>query len=168
MNMNNHMQQSINTQTIIIVVPIHKDKLSEEDRLSLKQLNKILGHYPCSFIIPENKKVDLSMCNDFINHTTEKFEDSYFDSIQGYNRLMLSAEFYNRYRHFSYMLVYQLDAYIFRDELHKFCNSQFDYIGAPWLLKAKYNTMLGKLFIKTKAYIHKLHNKPFRPSLYLS
>lgn len=165
MNMNSHMQQNINTQTIIIVVPIHKDKLSEEDRLSLKQLNKILGHYPCSFIIPEKKKVDLSMCNDFINHTTERFEDSYFSSIQGYNRLMLSAEFYNRYKHFSYMLVYQLDSYIFKDELHRFCNCQFDYIGAPWLLKAKYNTMLGKLFIKTKAYIHKLHNKPFRPSL---
>lgn len=30
------------------------------------------------------------------------------------------------------MLIYQLDAYIFKDELDYWCNKSYDYIGAPW------------------------------------
>jgi hypothetical protein len=30
------------------------------------------------------------------------------------------------------MLIYQLDAWVFRDELEDWCRQGFDYIGAPW------------------------------------
>ena len=31
------------------------------------------------------------------------------------------------------MLIYQLDAYVFKDELLNWANKGYDYIGAPWL-----------------------------------
>ena len=30
------------------------------------------------------------------------------------------------------MLIVQTDAWIFKDELQKWCNMEYDYIGAPW------------------------------------
>jgi hypothetical protein len=61
----------------------------------------------------------------------ERFDDAYFSSIQGYNRLLLSQEFYARFQAFDYILIYQPDAYVFSDQLTEWCNKGYDYIGAP-------------------------------------
>ena len=34
-----------------------------------------------------------------------------------------------------YILIYQLDAYVFRDELDEWVAKGYDYIGAPWIIK---------------------------------
>ena len=44
---------------------------------------------------------------------------------------MLSPSFYSAWSDFEYMLIYQLDAYVFKDELEIWCDKGFDYIGAP-------------------------------------
>lgn len=46
---------------------------------------------------------------------------------------MLTKEFYLRFRQWEYLLIYQLDAYVFQDELMDWCNKGYDYIGAPFL-----------------------------------
>jgi hypothetical protein len=33
---------------------------------------------------------------------------------------------------YKYILFYELDAWVFRDELQYWCNKGYDYIGAPW------------------------------------
>jgi hypothetical protein len=45
----------------------------------------------------------------------------------------LSEEFYQAFTDFEFMLIYQLDAFVFRDELADWCRSGYEYIGAPWL-----------------------------------
>ena len=54
----------------------------------------------------------------------ESFEDEYFKGISGYNRLMMSEVFYRRFIGYEYILIYQLDAYIFKDELKKWCDKR--------------------------------------------
>jgi len=44
----------------------------------------------------------------------------------------LNGAFYERFVHYEYILIYQLDAYVFRDELEYWCNRGYDYLGAPW------------------------------------
>lgn len=44
---------------------------------------------------------------------------------------MLSPNFYATWAAYEYMLIYQLDAYVFRDELEFWCQKKFDYIGSP-------------------------------------
>src|SRR6185312_14561683 len=34
---------------------------------------------------------------------------------------------------YKYILFYELDAWVFRDELNYWCTKGYDYIGAPWL-----------------------------------
>ena len=46
---------------------------------------------------------------------------------------MLSCEFYRRFEKYEYILIYQLDAFVFSDQMQYFCKLGYDYIGAPWL-----------------------------------
>jgi hypothetical protein len=41
--------------------------------------------------------------------------------------------FYERFIPYEFMLIHQLDAYVFKDELEKWCDKGYDYIGAPKL-----------------------------------
>jgi hypothetical protein len=67
---------------------------------------------------------------------------------------MLSLDFYNRFIDCEYVLIYQLDAYVFRDELKEWCSKNYDYIGAPWILKPKYHNFFFWLFLKLKAFCY--------------
>jgi hypothetical protein len=75
----------------------------------------------------------------------EAFEDRYFAGISGYNALMLSPCFYERFADSTYILIHQLDAYVFRDELEYWCAQGYDYIGAPWLVRPVYRFPLFRL-----------------------
>ncbi len=122
----------------IVVVPLYESNPDQWQCLSFEQCCRLLrGHPIC---ISTNKRVDISqyqkIASQFgINILREDFESSYFASISGYNRLMLDKHFYQRYAAYEYMLVYQLDAWVFRDELDNWCNKGYDYIGAPWIEK---------------------------------
>ncbi len=65
--------------------------------------------------------------------TTESFPQHYFKSINGYNELLLSQLFYERFLSSEYILIYQLDAFVFKDELRIWCDKDYDYIGSPWI-----------------------------------
>ncbi|MDO5765842.1 MAG: DUF5672 family protein, partial [Elusimicrobiales bacterium] len=62
----------------------------------------------------------------------ERFAPNFFDGIDGYNNLMNHQNFYKRFDAFDYMLIYQLDAWVFTDELTEWCEKGYDYVGAPW------------------------------------
>jgi hypothetical protein len=47
---------------------------------------------------------------------------------------MLTSQFYKYFIDYDYILIYQLDAFVFSDELHHWCNQGYDYIGSPWYL----------------------------------
>ena len=60
-----------------------------------------------------------------------KHDDAFFTSVSSYSRLMLSKQFYQDFRNYEYLLVYQLDCLVFADHLEQWCNQGYDYIGAP-------------------------------------
>jgi hypothetical protein len=124
-------------ELVTIIIPIYKTHLFELEKKALEQAYTILSDYTITIIKPEG--IDLSyLKNDFPKLTFTSFHDSYFEGIHGYNRLMLSCEFYKQFMSYQYILIYQLDAYVFKDELSEWCKKGFDYIGAPWLKKPVY------------------------------
>ena len=114
-----------------IVIPIYKTELLDFEIQSLNQCVKILGDHSIVFVHP--KSLDVSTINFDGRISSEKFPDHYFKNVFGYNRLMLTDSFYERFTHSKYILIYQLDAYVFRDELLYWCSKDYDYIGAPWI-----------------------------------
>ena len=118
-------------QMVKIVIPIYKTTLLNFEIQSLNQCVKILGDHSIVFVHP--KSLDVSTINFDGRISSEKFPDYYFKNVFGYNRLMLTDSFYERFTHSKYILIYQLDAYVFRDELLYWCSKDYDYIGAPWI-----------------------------------
>ena len=114
---------------VAIVIPVYKNKLSKIEELSLNQCLEVLGDHEIIFACPHGLNPKYRSKNVEI----EEFDVSYFQDIQGYNRLMLESQFYERFLAYDYILLHQLDAFIFRDELISWCNKGYDYIGAPWI-----------------------------------
>jgi len=130
-----------------VVIPIYKNNISVLEMRSLQQVCNIMGKHPLTVIKPES--LDLSeLFKNFPLLKTKSFDDSFFNGISGYNRLMLSDTFYSSFLHAKYILIYQLDAYMFSDELNYWCDKDYDYIGAPWLKKPIYNAPVISFIMK--------------------
>jgi hypothetical protein len=124
---------------VVVTIPIYKSCPNPFERVSLKQALKVLGKFPMRFVMPHGlddsyyKKVTEEVPN--VNFV--KFEKSYFQGIDGYNKLMLNVEFYRTFLEYKYMLIYQLDAFVFKDSLLEWVEKGYSNIGAPWLKRTK-------------------------------
>jgi len=119
-----------------IVIPVYKSTLTANEELSFLQCLRILGKYPLRIVLPYGldsgcylKHLKAENISDF---DFEYFDASYFENVNAYSRLLLNKSFYKRFEDFDYILIYQLDAYVFRDELMEWCSRGYDYTGAPW------------------------------------
>lgn len=116
---------------VCVIIPYYHNELTALEQISLRQCFKILRKYPIILLIPESMcEKDLPEEDDF---TYLKVPDLWLDSVQSYNDMLLSKDFYEIFYEYEYILIYQLDAFVFEDKLEEFCNYQFDYIGAPWI-----------------------------------
>ena len=94
------------TLVIIITIPIYTTNLSEQDWASIRQCFKILQNYTICYVKPES--LDISPITEkFEANIIESFPDHFFKGISGYNRLMLSSQFYNRFKEWKYIFIYQ-------------------------------------------------------------
>lgn len=127
------------TDPVVVVIPIYKNELSKSERKSLDRCLEILINHPITIICPDQLKFDSNFFNN-VDVKFQVFDKAYFKSVDTYSKLMLSTEFYKRFLNYKYILIYQLDAFVFRDELLEWCNKGFDYIGAPWMDEANYQS----------------------------
>lgn len=112
---------------IAIVVPTYKTQLSELEMISLRQLHKVMKGYDVYYVVPDS--IDFEADNGKVL----KLDKKWFASVRTYSCLLLSEYFYNLFTGYEYILIYQLDAFVFYDRLQYFCDLGFDYYGAPWL-----------------------------------
>ena len=128
-----------------IVVPVYKQKLDCTEELSLKRLHKIIYEddrpfHTDDFRDWEERHVYL-MCPKGMNTEAYKkiypsikvkeFDKKWFKSTDTYSQLLINYNFYKEFDEYEYMCIYQLDCYIFKDEIGKWCNKGWDYIGGP-------------------------------------
>jgi hypothetical protein len=121
-------------EKVAVVIPLYQTKLNPQEEVSLRQCVRILGKHPIIIVAPES--LDLSFLSPFgITPKTIRFNDEYFTSTKTYNKLLTSTVFYEAFANYEYILIYQLDAYVFEDNLLAWCAKGYDYIGAPKLRK---------------------------------
>jgi hypothetical protein len=120
----------MSSQLVAVVIPVYKTDFTPFEKISLRQCLKVLGGYPLIVIKPEG--LDLSaLQHEHPQLEFRAFEDSYFDGIDGYNKLLTSVSFYRAFESYEYILIHQLDAFVFQDQLADWCRRGFDYVGAP-------------------------------------
>lgn len=116
-----------------IVIPIYKTQLDHFEQISLSQCFSILGKHDIYIICPEGEEKSIRSISLLKNKNAGyvAFDDQFFKSIAGYNRLLKYPGFYKEFLSYTHLLIYQLDAFVFRDDLGYWCDQGFDNIGAP-------------------------------------
>ncbi|NDW09847.1 DUF5672 family protein [Dysgonomonas sp. 520] len=149
---------------VTIVIPVYKAELSEYEKISFNQALRILGEHKVTLVC--NEKLDVSSYQSIAEANNcviefEYFDSSYFEGIDGYNKLMLSLDFYKRFLDSEYILIYQLDCFVFRDELKEWIEKGYDYVGAPWLHNDRraWWTLKNRIRYTLKALYRRYTNK---------
>ena len=142
-----------------IVIPVYKSHLTENEILSFNSVLRFYNTSHISLITPN--RIDLP--DIFKNVEQQKFDDAYFKNIMGYNSLLLSEKLYERFNNIDYILIHQLDAFMFKKELEHWCSKGYDYIGAPWLTSANilYKIFKSKKLKKRQPIFNKVGNGGF-------
>lgn len=122
-------------KSIAIVIPVYKEFMTEAEKIAFVQCLRVLKERDVVLVAPKQLNISSYIkyavsCGVKLN--VKLFSKSYFEGIAGYNRLMQSLLFYQSFCDYAYVLIYQLDAYIFRDELDIWMGKEYDYVAAPW------------------------------------
>ncbi len=130
----------------VIVVPLQTSEPTEFEKISLTQTITVLHRYTIVFMAPE--KLDTSWYINFCrkNNKEARVERFNWNGYEAYSILQTKPFFYKRFLQYDYMLTCHLDAFVFRDELEKWCSMNYDYIGS-----VIYNTnfIMRDTFFKT-------------------
>ena len=118
---------------IAVIIPFYNVTLSSNEIISLTQARRILSNFTIKFISPQKNKPLFEIYKSFTkNDDVLFFDDKYFTSKYSYSRLLVNVKFYEYFESFDFILIHQLDAFVFRNCLVNFAELGYDYIGAPW------------------------------------
>ncbi len=129
------MDKKMSDHKCVIAIPVYRVPL-EMERKSFRQCLKVLANYDIAIVT--HSGVDLAAFNDMAAEykkpvKVELFDAHYFAGISGYNSLCMDKAFYERFvDSYEYMLIYQLDAWTFGDQLQDWCDKGYDYVGSPF------------------------------------
>lgn len=118
-----------------VVVPVYRKNPVFFEQASLIQCVRVLGkERDICLVAPFG--LDLSeytaLCPGF-KFRVKRLAKDFFTDINSYNQLCKRWEFYSSFKDYQYILIYQLDCWVFEDNLEYFMSLDYDYIGAPWL-----------------------------------
>ncbi|QKJ31420.1 hypothetical protein HQ865_17160 [Mucilaginibacter mali] len=140
---------------VAVIIPFYKDSLSDYEKIALQQCRRILPTHDIIAVKPQS--LNANPAAQYVEFTDVlSFDDSYFNGLAGYNSLMMSAGFYGRFADYEYILIYQMDAFVFKDELAYWCDEGYDYIGAPWITKTYHKSPPGLALLAVQRFFAKL------------
>ncbi len=114
------------SKEVAIVVPLSsRPGFTPDDEISLRHLRHYLGPFDRFMIAPEKMPVDAP---DF---EIVRVSPAFFGSVDAHTRMLMSPDFYERFRDYRYILTHHLDAIVLSDQLLEWCARGFDFIGAP-------------------------------------
>ncbi len=152
---------SSSSPTVKVVIPLYREQLPELELRLLRHNLNVLAQYKITFLIPEGLNIESLRDEvelDRYDHEVLSVSDEWLgrkNGIAGYNRMMLSFDFYALFSDVDYILVCHTDAYIFRDDLRKWLDKGYDYIGAPWVKRPLYDNPISKLYLSMRLNIHR-------------
>ena len=99
---------------VAVVFPVYLPVMSREEEACFMQACRVFRFRDKFLVHPEG--LDISAYARVSPDVGSKpFSPEFFAGIAGYNRLMLSPAFYEAFRLYEYVLVCQLDVFVFAD-----------------------------------------------------
>lgn len=120
-----------NNISLCVVMPVHKPQPTAEELLSLLACARQLSAYDCYLLYPSGMDISI-YTSAFPQLLLKPVQPQWLASVEAYNKMKLSLDFYQLFAGYQYMLTYELDSYIFHNRLADANAFKFDYIGAPF------------------------------------
>jgi len=117
----------------VVLVPVYQWPLKSMEMLSLVNTAKKLAEHDLVVVCPERVKSFLPLKIGEKPISSVVFNEKYFSSIAGYNKLLTSRKFYKRFSAYEYMLIVQLDALVISDQLNFWCDPRCAALWMPCL-----------------------------------
>lgn len=117
-------------EEVCIALPLYKPKLDPFEELSYRRVFEVLGNHPIFGFMPRGFQWQPPAGIPGKLRRME-LDPRHFRNGETYSQLLQSKVFYDSFAQFRYVLVHQLDCYVFRDELMQWCAKGYDFIGAP-------------------------------------
>jgi hypothetical protein len=124
-------------RSVAIVVPTHRDSLPDDEIISLRHLERVLGSYDKFVVVPEGSEFAID------GFRRMPVPARFFRTEYTYCALLLWPRFFRAFEDYEYILVYQLDSLVFSDDLDDWCARGIDYVGAPWLHESWVRQLAG-------------------------
>lgn len=154
---------------VVVVVPVYRPELTVWERASLRQTVGVLQeNYPVELLVPCGMDCS-AIRREFSGLPVREVSDEWLgrkNGIAGYNRMMLSAGFYELFRDYEYLLICHTDAWIFRDELADWCRRGYDCVAAPWVRRKVYDLPILKQYLRWRLRRAERAGRMIRQSLY--
>ena len=117
--------------SLVIAIPIYKKEFDLEEQFLVDRMFTIFANREIVFVAPQNLDKAYYLAR-YPSAKLSTFPDHFFESVQGYSRLLLSRLFYETFCEKDFLLISQPDVYVFRDDLDLWLQKPYDYVGAPW------------------------------------
>ena len=122
----------------VIVIPVYSPHLTTVEQASLRAcIRKSKSYVIC---LLHKQSIDIPDLLDDCGLTPIErkqiqavaIDDSWLASVATYNAMLLQSWFYRLFADWTYLLIFQLDAWILGDDLGDCLAKNYTYIGAPW------------------------------------
>lgn len=120
--------QMTDRPSAVVLVPAHRVPTTVEGFSYRRCVESLGGRWPIVVVCPES--LDVSWVD--AETRVERLPDSWFESNAAYSALLLTRAFYERFSTFDFMLIHQLDCFVFEDQLAEWCARGWDYVGPPF------------------------------------
>ena len=125
---------------------LYKPLLEDFERKNICLMFNYLHEYKWYIVAPENIDVELPY-DDRIEREFICLNARFFKSIGGYNKLLLSSDFYRRFENLSeYLLIVQPDVTIIRKFNEDLLDKDIIYYGARWGEPLQLYPIFGRKF----------------------
>jgi len=118
----------------VVVIPIYKNfsELTYDEKISLNRTFDVFVDEDVFILISDSVNRDDYNSTYSLNLKYRIVSDIHFKNINTYSKLLMSSYFYSLFKDYTWMLICQLDAYAFRNDLNLFTHRQdFYFLGAP-------------------------------------
>lgn len=131
---------------LIVVIVLYKSMLEDFERKNVRLMFKYLRGYKWYIVIPENSEVEIPF-DEKIEFNFIRFPDILFQSISGYNKLLLSPRFYQYFNKITkYLLIIQPDVTIVKNFDENILDNDIVYYGARWDNPLQLYPVVGRRF----------------------
>lgn len=114
-----------------ILIISHKEQLSSVEVQSLQQCFRLLPSVDTYIITKKSNRLDAyQQLSDSLKFYL--VEDEHLNTYEAFNAFKQSASLYKDFLQYDYVLFYELDAWIFSDQLDYWMNQGYAYVAPPW------------------------------------